>query len=291
MTQSEKNVPRCFIQHPPQLSGWDACRQEIHGIVQECRPGIREEHHRAEQDDHQEDGVRNVPGQRGIFGHQNWIIDRNRTTPLWRRTEYFMYYNTFAYYIILSHYILSTLLTTSRLKNDSSNNHSRFHRDVSLSSSVSASLPSPSSFTSPSTSPGRLPPTPLTMGGDPKPVKEFEPGEWKNQIPGILNEIGNYTNSQVLDNLQKVANVMQGKTRNDYWLTDEGQPDILRRIHERSRPPTSTSAYGTSTSIGSATTSTSSPLDYTVASKAMLEKKSLSAVTGEDAVASGREGL
>ena len=119
------------------------------------------------------------------------------------------------------------------------------------------------------------------MGGDPKPVKEFEPGEWKNLITGILNEIGNYTNSQVLDNLQKAANAMQGKTRNDYWLTDEGQSDILRRIHERSRPPASTSAYGTSTSIGSAITPTLSPLDYTVASKARLEKKSVSAVNGE----------
>jgi hypothetical protein len=97
-----------------------------------------------------------------------------------------------------------------------------------------------------------------------------------------LNEIGDYTNSQVLDNLRKAANAMQGKTRNDYWLTDEGQSDILRRIHERSRPPASTSAYGTSTSIGSAITPTLSPLDYTQASKAMLEKKSLSAVNGEE---------
>ena len=120
------------------------------------------------------------------------------------------------------------------------------------------------------------------MGGDPKPVKEFEPGEWKNLIPGILNEIGNYTNSQVLDNLQKASNAMQGKTRNEYWLTDEGQSDILRRIHGRSRPPPSTSAYGTSTSIGPATSSTLSPLDYTLASKAMLENKSLSAVNGKE---------
>ena len=120
------------------------------------------------------------------------------------------------------------------------------------------------------------------MGGDPKPVKEFEPGEWKNLIPGILDEIGNYTYSQVLDNLQKAANAMQSKTRNDYWLTDEGQSDILRRIHKRSRPPASTSAYGTSTSIGSAITPTLSPLDYTQASNAMLEKKGLSAVKGEE---------
>ena len=120
------------------------------------------------------------------------------------------------------------------------------------------------------------------MGSGPKPVKEFEPGEWKNLIPGILNEIGKYTNSQVLGNLQKAANAMLSKTRNDYWLTDEGRSDILRRIHERFKPPASTSAYETSTSIGSATTPTLSPLDYTQASKAVLEKKSLSAVNGEE---------
>ena len=124
------------------------------------------------------------------------------------------------------------------------------------------------------------------MGGDPKPVKEFMPGEWTQFIPGILNEAGNFTNKQILENLRKAAAVIQSKTWNDYWLSDEGQAELLRRIHAGSKPPSppaaTSASYGASTGIGSSTTPTLSPLDYTEASKALLEKKSLSAVNGKD---------
>ena len=121
-------------------------------------------------------------------------------------------------------------------------------------------------------------------GGDPKPVSEVETDKWKELIPGILGDIGNFTNLQILDNLRKAAGIMQGKTHSDYWITDEGQSDLLRRIQARSEsPPSASSAtlpWGRSTSVESATTL--SPLDYTAASKGMMDKSSLSVLNGEE---------
>ena len=46
----------------------------------------------------------NVIGQRIIIGQQNRIIgQQNWTTPIRRRTAYFMYYTIFVYYVILSY--------------------------------------------------------------------------------------------------------------------------------------------------------------------------------------------
>ena len=129
-----------------------------------------------------------------------------------------------------------------------------------------------------------MPSSSLKMGGNPKPASEFKPGKWKDLIPGILNEIGSFTNDQILDNLRKAAGIMQDETHSDYWLTDEGQSELLRRIQARSEsPPSATSAtrpWGRSTAIESSTTL--SPLDYTMASKAMMGNNSLSVLDGEE---------
>ena len=122
------------------------------------------------------------------------------------------------------------------------------------------------------------------MGGDPKPANQVNLNEWKDLIVGITNEAGNFSNADVLYSLKKAADMMQAKTHCDFWLSDDGQAELLRRIQSESAPPRSETArpsWGRSTSIGAATPSLS-PLDYTEASKALFAKKSLSGLGGNE---------
>ena len=126
--------------------------------------------------------------------------------------------------------------------------------------------------------------------GSPKPVKQatIVLGEWEALIPGILNDAGNFSNDQILQNLKKAASIMQRNSGIDHWLSDEGQADLLRMIHADSKSPRPTIADGNSGmnargSVFERSGSQSlSPLDYTEASKAMLMKGSLSAVGDND---------
>ena len=150
--------------------------------------------------------------------------------------------------------------------------------------SFSATFPTSSTTSSPATTgPGRLPSSPLTMGGNPKPVETSKAkddiGEWKQLIPGVLKDSRNYTNAQVLANLKAAASAMQKRTGLDFWITDDGQAELLRRNQSEQGPPTATSPWGSSTSTAAATLSV---FDYTEKSKAMIDKGSLSAVNGEE---------
>ena len=119
------------------------------------------------------------------------------------------------------------------------------------------------------------------MGGNPKPADNPRPKpdghmntEWEKLIPGIMNDSKKFSNSEILLNLRKAANIIQRNTGIDYWTTDDGQAELLRRIQAESKPPPATSRpQGRATGIA---TSCLSPLDYTEASKALIEKGSLS---------------
>ena len=117
--------------------------------------------------------------------------------------------------------------------------------------------------------------------GDPKPAKMDNLVDWKDFIPGILNEAGDLNNKQVLWNLQRAAGLMKSRTGLDYWNTDDGQAEILRRIHRESKPPDQRpQPWGRSTGVSR---STLSVFDYTAESKAKLDKGgSLSAITDHD---------
>ena len=86
--------------------------------------------------------------------------------------------------------------------------------------------------------------------------------EWEKLIPGILNDAKNFSNVQILENLKKAATIMQVSSGTDYWISDEGQSDLLRRIHAESKPPSAAPRQWGSSSL--------SPLDYTIASKALI---------------------
>jgi len=99
-------------------------------------------------------------------------------------------------------------------------------------------------------------------------------------LPGIINDAKNFSNKEILANLSRASNLMKNDTGADYWTSDEGQAELLRRIQHESGPtsPTASRSWGrTGTSAAGL-----SPLDYTQASKAMIEKGSLSAVGNEE---------
>ena len=86
-----------------------------------------------------------------------------------------------------------------------------------------------------------MPSSSLMRDGSPKPVKQatIVLGEWEALIPGILNDAGNFSNVQILQNLKKAASIMQRNSGIDHWLSDEGQSELLRMIHANSEPPAS----------------------------------------------------
>ena len=163
-------------------------------------------------------------------------------------------------------------------KNKKNTMHDRSYRSIctsSTGSSPSSSLAATSA--SVTTGPSRLPSSSLMMGGNPKPVKDKN-DDWQNLIPGILNKAGKLTNRQVLEHLGMAATSLRNSTGFDYWLSDAGQSELLRKIQDEAKPPTEPAPWGRSTGVASATISM---FDYTDESKAKLERGTLSAV-GED---------
>jgi hypothetical protein len=71
----------------------------------------------------------------------------------------------------------------------------------------------------------------------------------------FLRKTDDSSNAEILASIRAAADAIAKKDKNDYWLTDAGQAELLRKIDERSKPPT---AGGLSV------------FDYTQESKAML---------------------
>ena len=74
-------------------------------------------------------------------------------------------------------------------------------------------------------------------------------------IKEILETADEKTNPEILKSIWKAADIMAKKQQNDFWLSDEGQAELLRMIDTRATKPYSKGLSG---------------LDYTAASKAML---------------------
>jgi hypothetical protein len=71
----------------------------------------------------------------------------------------------------------------------------------------------------------------------------------------VLLKTDGSSNAEILASIRAAADAIAKKDKNDYWLTDAGQAELLRKIDDRSKPPT---AGGLSV------------FDYTQESKAML---------------------
>ena len=93
-------------------------------------------------------------------------------------------------------------------------------------------------------------------------------GERHKLIPGILKDSKSYSNAEILHNLHQAAGIIKQSSGIDYWITDDGLSELLRRIHADSKPPSSAPhSWGRSTGVRS---SSLSPLSYTKASEAMI---------------------
>ena len=79
-------------------------------------------------------------------------------------------------------------------------------------------------------------------------------------IPDIIKRAKSSTNNEVIDALKQAAEIITAKMESEYWVSDEGQSELLKMLEERAKPPTSKER-------------TAAPLlelDYTAESKAML---------------------
>ena len=110
------------------------------------------------------------------------------------------------------------------------------------SSIITSHTSSPSGSIPPSgTGQWMRPPTILTMGGNPKPVAtQPDLPECATLVPGILNDAKDFTNAEILENLKRASILMRDDTGADYWTTDDGQAELLRRIQLESKPPSTT---------------------------------------------------
>ena len=74
-----------------------------------------------------------------------------------------------------------------------------------------------------------------------------------NSMHHILENSCDCTNEEIIASLRQAAKIMAKKQMTEYWLSDDGQDELLRRIDERSRKP-----------------DTLAVLDYNADTKAML---------------------
>ena len=97
------------------------------------------------------------------------------------------------------------------------------------------------------------------------------PPQWSNMLPEVIDDFKKLTDSQVLARLRKLVKASQEA---DFWLTDEGQAELLRKYEANERPPSSPGVYGSF--LGCSGSFDLCTFDYTEASKAMLSAASAS---------------
>jgi hypothetical protein len=107
------------------------------------------------------------------------------------------------------------------------------------------------------------------------PAKGVSGNKSANSIPALLDYLkstlsktSSSTNFEILDALKRAGEAMDRQSNIDYWLTDTGQADLLRRYEATARPPTSEAPPSSSKINGLCV------FDYTAESKAMLSAAS-----------------
>ena len=51
-----------------------------------------------------------------------------------------------------------------------------------------------------------------------------------NSMQEIIANVDERSNAEILTSLRKAANMMSMQDKTEYWLSDEGQSELLRRI-------------------------------------------------------------
>ena len=109
----------------------------------------------------------------------------------------------------------------------------------------------------------------------PKP-NSSEEVDWLQYLPGILEDSKEMNNEQILANLKMVAEALAKKCRSDYWLTDKGQAELLRRAQEGA----SDLPWRKKTGINTA--AQLNELSYTTSSRSFRVESCLSPVSPND---------
>ena len=76
----------------------------------------------------------------------------------------------------------------------------------------------------------------------PKPSYQSSAGEFNevmNSMQDIIANVDERSNAEILASLKKAANMMSMRDKAEYWLSDEGQSELLRRIDMRAKKPDS----------------------------------------------------
>ena len=60
-----------------------------------------------------------------------------------------------------------------------------------------------------------------------------------NSIQTVLNSADQRTYSEILESLMQAASMMAIQNQNDYWMSDDGQTGLFRRIEVRNEKPAS----------------------------------------------------
>ena len=93
--------------------------------------------------------------------------------------------------------------------------------------------------------------------------RQRELDELMKAIPNILENADKMSNQTILDALKQADRLLKSIKRSEYWTSDEGQAELMKRINDQSERPQSSPLC---------------PLDWTESTKAMLS----SAGTVED---------
>ena len=60
-----------------------------------------------------------------------------------------------------------------------------------------------------------------------------------NSMQDIIANVDERSNAEILTSLKKAASMMSMRDKTEYWLSDEGQSELLRRIDVRAKKPDS----------------------------------------------------
>ena len=60
-----------------------------------------------------------------------------------------------------------------------------------------------------------------------------------NSMQAVINNADECTNSEILESLMQAASMLAVQNQDEYWMSDDGQTELLRRIDVRNEKPAS----------------------------------------------------
>ena len=67
--------------------------------------------------------------------------------------------------------------------------------------------------------------------------------DFMKTIPEIIDKADSSRNKAILDTLRRAGKILKSDRNSDYWTTDAGKAELIRKIEDRSRRPPSSSIH------------------------------------------------